>query len=162
MLCAEMTSSRASRDMTVAPVTGSTPQFKSSFTQDALRHEPLAVVSRPLLQFARRRQGNMPRTKSFTLDMTPPGPAMVSAGNPSIHRGIRRPKGVHVSLTWPDRRASWTRNVLCVMFNGVKMRSLTKSMKRTLGNVVTTCAPTTYIYYPALLPSVDRPAVQQV
>jgi len=37
MLCAEMTSSRVSRDMTtVAFVTGSTPSFKSSFTQDDL------------------------------------------------------------------------------------------------------------------------------
>jgi hypothetical protein len=33
----------------------------------------------------------------------------------------------------------------------VKMRSLTKSMKRTPDNAVTTCAPTTYIYYPAVL-----------
>ena len=53
------------------------------------------------------------------------------------------------------------RYVVCVMFNGVKMRSLTKSMDRTPDNVVMTSAPTTYIYHPAILPSVDNRAAQQ-
>ena len=94
MLCAETTSSRVPRDMTVAFVTGSTPSFKSSFTQD-----DLSVIGRQsaFITIGRQR-GGVPRTKSFTLDMTPPGPAIASARSPSIHRGIRRPKGVHVSL----------------------------------------------------------------
>ena len=138
MLCAEMTPSRASRDMTtVAFVTGSsTPSFKSSFTQRGLCRS-LAAVSSPFITIG----GPGTYQIVHVLDMTPPGPAIVSAyyspskGRPRLRLlgRIQGPRGQNTSFASCLTARRW--------------RSLTKSMKPTPDNaVVTTCAPTTYIY----------------
>jgi len=90
MLCAEVTSSRVSPDMTVAFVTGFTPSFRSSFTQDDL----FVVGRQSAFITIGRRRGGVPRTKSFTLDRYDAAGTGHSFGVQSLHsQGYSPTKG---------------------------------------------------------------------